>query len=384
MAIGNHLRAHRRVAGLFAPRLREGEEEPLVAGESVDHRRGLAAERLVISEIGHGESGDVGDVLAQRLLAVDVQAGQRLVGVVLRRQLLRGRLEVRLVGRRPPVGQLAAGVELGAGIVEAVADLVTDHGADRAVVGGRVGLGVEERRLENRRRKIQRVLQRQIHRVDRLRRHPPFVAIDRRAEFCLLVLVFVRLGAQTVADRVVCFDGEIGVIAPGFRIAHADMGGGDLGFGLGLGRRRHPGQLVHAAVERGQDIADHLLHFSLGRGGKVLLDVELADRIAQVPIHRAERELPALALRRRSLQCVAIEFEAGIGIRLRQQVGDMVDGVKGEKCLPGLQRLAAHQRRFGGDSGGLPDHDLLLAIQPRGLEIGSPVQAGSLAGKVGQ
>ena len=198
----------------------------------------------------------------------------------------------------------------------------------------------------------------------------------------MLILVFLR--AQMVANRVVGLDRQVGIIAPGFRIAHAHMGGGDLGLGLCLGGWRHPGQFVHAAVERCQDIADHLLHFGLGRRGKVLLDVELADRVAEIMIHRAERALPAIALRWRALQGMAVELEAGVGIRLGQQAGDMVDGVEGEIGLPGIQRHAGDQCRFGSDGGGLPDHDLLLGVEPGGLEIGRPVQARRLAGEVGQ
>ena len=62
-----------------------------------------------------------------------------------------GELAAVLVG--PPVDQVAVAVVFGALIVEAVADLVSDHRADTAVVRGVVGMGVEERRLQNRRGK---------------------------------------------------------------------------------------------------------------------------------------------------------------------------------------------------------------------------------------
>jgi hypothetical protein len=54
------------LAHLGAPALGEGEEEALVAGQAVDHRRGLAAQRLLPGLVGGGEPGDVGDILAQR------------------------------------------------------------------------------------------------------------------------------------------------------------------------------------------------------------------------------------------------------------------------------------------------------------------------------
>ena len=49
----------------------------------------------------------------------------------------------------PPVAQVALAVRLAPLIVEAVADLVADHGADRAVVHGVVRVHVEERRLQD-------------------------------------------------------------------------------------------------------------------------------------------------------------------------------------------------------------------------------------------
>ena len=55
--------------------LREGEEETLIAGHAVDHRRFVAAERLVVRGVRGLQAGDVGDVLAQGLLAAEVQAG---------------------------------------------------------------------------------------------------------------------------------------------------------------------------------------------------------------------------------------------------------------------------------------------------------------------
>ena len=85
--VGGKALAQRIVAYLGTPGLAEGDEETLVAGEPVDHRRGFAVERLVVGEVSDGQAGNVGDVFAQRLLATDVQAGQGFVFVELFRQL---------------------------------------------------------------------------------------------------------------------------------------------------------------------------------------------------------------------------------------------------------------------------------------------------------
>ena len=175
--------------------------------------------------------------------------GQRLVGVVLRRQALGRGLEVLHVLVRPPVGETAAGVELGALIVEAVADLVADDDADAAVVLRRIGPGIEERRLQDRGGEVHRVLQRQVHRVDRLRRHPPLGLVHRLGELGERRRVVEELRARGVAEGVVARHGEAAVVAPAVGIADADVERVELRLRLGARRRRHPLQVVDPLAE---------------------------------------------------------------------------------------------------------------------------------------
>jgi hypothetical protein len=56
-----------------------------------------------------------------------------------------------------------------------VAGFVADHGTDAAVVDRVVAVGVEERRLQDRGREVDRVVGGVVVRVDRLRGHAPFV-----------------------------------------------------------------------------------------------------------------------------------------------------------------------------------------------------------------
>ena len=83
---------------------------------------------------------------------------------------------------RPPVADPAGFVELAAVIVEAVAHLVADDRADGAVVHRRIGVRVEERRLQDGGGEGDLVERRAVVGVDRLRVHPPLGAIDRLAE----------------------------------------------------------------------------------------------------------------------------------------------------------------------------------------------------------
>ena len=112
----------------------------------------LVAEGDAVGRVADGEPAEVADVLADGERAVDllargvaglelVELGDERVGAGLERRPV-------LVG--PPVAQRAVAVELRALVVEAVADLVADDRADAAVVDGVVGVGVEERRLQDR------------------------------------------------------------------------------------------------------------------------------------------------------------------------------------------------------------------------------------------
>src|SRR5450755_4245122 len=95
------------------------------------------------------EPADVGDVLAQRELAVQLQLIDRDVSAVL---LLDAGSALAVAGcivGLPPVAQISLRVILAPAIVEAMRDLVPDHHADAAVVDRRVDLRIEERRLQD-------------------------------------------------------------------------------------------------------------------------------------------------------------------------------------------------------------------------------------------
>src|SRR5690606_1125479 len=131
MGAVDELLAQRVVAPQRAPYLRPAPEEALLAGEAVDHRCRLAAQRTPVGLQGDGQAAEVADVLAHRDLAVDVHVRQlrELVAFVLRPELGRLRFELARVFRGPPVAQQAVAVGLAPLVVEAVDDLVADHAA---------------------------------------------------------------------------------------------------------------------------------------------------------------------------------------------------------------------------------------------------------------
>src|SRR5882672_1319389 len=140
------------VLHLGAPALPERQEEALISGVAVQNRRGLAAQGDVVRLVRDAHARQVGDVLSERQLSVDVDALERLVLIVLLRERIGPLVEVLPVRLRPPAPKHAEAVVFRALVVEPVADLMTDDRADPAVVGRVVRRGIELRRLQDPRR----------------------------------------------------------------------------------------------------------------------------------------------------------------------------------------------------------------------------------------
>src|SRR4051812_39026523 len=95
--VGHHLLAQRGIALEGPPHLTPAEEHALLAGEAVDDGRRLAAERHLVRVEREQDAAEVGDVLAHRRAADDVDAGElrKIEALVLRAELRRLRLELR-------------------------------------------------------------------------------------------------------------------------------------------------------------------------------------------------------------------------------------------------------------------------------------------------
>src|SRR5437763_15869737 len=105
--------------------------------------------------------------------------------------------------RCPPVGELAFGIKFRACIVKAMADLVPYGGADRAIVGGGIRLRIEERRVQNGSGGVEFVLERKVQGVNRLRSHPPFVAVDGFTQLGVQMMIFPFLCSLGVPARII-------------------------------------------------------------------------------------------------------------------------------------------------------------------------------------
>ena len=135
---------------------------------------------------------------------VDVHPGQarEVVGLVLRAEPGRLGLELGGVLGLPPVAKHAGPVGLAALVVEAVGDLVADDPADAAVIDRRIGVGIEEGRLEDGGREDDLVLHRRVISVHRLRGHSPLGLVDRLLDPVAAVIPFEAGGALGIADEV--------------------------------------------------------------------------------------------------------------------------------------------------------------------------------------
>ena len=77
--------------------------------------------------IGNRQAGQIGDVLAESEAAVHLEARQGLEAIELRAQGVAAAVELRTIGRRPPVGEVAGTVPLRALVVETVAGLMANY-----------------------------------------------------------------------------------------------------------------------------------------------------------------------------------------------------------------------------------------------------------------
>ena len=351
MRIGVEQHQLRLVADVAAPHPRPAEEEALVAAQAVDHRILLAAVGRLQRVVGEVEPAEVADVLAQGELAVDMLVrlrGERRVAVELRDQLAGARVERIAVGLGPPVDVVAGAVELAAAVVEAVPGLVPDHRADAAVVDRVVAVGVEERRLQDRGREVDRVGAGAVVRVHRLRGHVPFVAIGGLADLVEVVAVVEAVGRAHVAEVVGRRHREAVPAAPLVRVT--DLGQERLPFPerLGLGFVAHPVEVLDPRLERVAHVVDQLLRARLGLRREIVLHVQLAERFAHAAVDRVEHALPARALLGLAVEGLAVEIEVRVLEILRQVRGRIVDAMEGEVVAPLRGRhVGEHPVEFG-------------------------------------
>src|SRR5687768_12528681 len=102
--VGEQALAQRPFADVAPPGLGESQEEALVAGQAVDHRRlAVLGDVAAIRGVGHFEPAEVADILAERQLAVHPLARDAVILVVLLHQTGGALAEALRRGFGPPV-----------------------------------------------------------------------------------------------------------------------------------------------------------------------------------------------------------------------------------------------------------------------------------------
>ena len=160
----------------ITPRLGERHVEKLLRGKAFEPRQRpffnytlmvvfYCSQRSFVGQFGQFESARVRHVFAEAQERVDGGATGLEFAVMF---YVTFTFFLVLNGRRvaPPVDHVAFSVELHPRSVEAVRDLVTNYGADSAVVHVGRRLDIEQRRLENAGRKLDAILGEVVEGVD--------------------------------------------------------------------------------------------------------------------------------------------------------------------------------------------------------------------------
>src|SRR5437773_10221556 len=174
MRIAEDLGAFAFWGGFGGPDLGPTKKEPLFGRKSVDQRRfRFGFQRVHQCRVGDIQTSEIGDILAEGQLSVDVQTSQNLIAVKLVYDARGPLVKILPVLGRPPRIEIAFGVILAALVVEAVRDLVTDDGSHSAVINGVVRCKIIVWRLQNAGRECDVIARRRILRVDGWRSKSP-------------------------------------------------------------------------------------------------------------------------------------------------------------------------------------------------------------------
>ena len=261
-----------------APGLCKGDEEVLLR-----LRFHLAAALLAQRLQGHLQAANVGDVLAQRQVSVQLRVVHRGVRVVLLGHAFGALVERVAYVLRPPFVQVAVPVELPALIVEAVGQLMAGDHSQAAVVRRLRSSRLEERCLHDSGEEYHLVQRGIVVRVHRHGAELEVVAIDGLADLVQIALGLEARRLVQIRQQRLLPDVHARVVAPFLRIGDLVV---DL---LQLVLRRGPSRFVHprhlgqvaleGALDAFDDLAGDLLSFVADGGGDEAAPDGLAHRI---------------------------------------------------------------------------------------------------------
>ncbi len=303
-----------------------------------------------------------------------MHARHRFVAIELRDELVGALGEQLAVAVGPPAVEVALGVELAARVIVAVHHLVADHRADAAVVERRVGLRVEERRLQDRRREHDLVLGGVVVGVDGLRGHAPLGAIDRLTDLVQAVAVVERLRRFHVGEETGIGGLQATPVTPLVRVADLRREAGPLLQRALLGLRAHPVQLLQPRLQRDGEVVHQLLHLHLRLRREGGLHIELAQALTHRVVHRFQAALPARQHVLLAAQGLVVELEVRLLEGLRQVRRRLVEGMEAQVGLPRRRRGIGEHLVQLGEVARLGERELVLGRHLQGVEEGVPVE----------
>ncbi len=255
--------------------------------------------------------------------------------------------------------------------------LVADGGGQGAVVGGVIGLLVEEGGLEDAGREAHLVLAGVVVGVVGLWRHVPLVPVHRLAELGHAALEIKDGRGLDIQDIGPAGDLEAAVVAPAVGIAHLAAHGVELLEGLGLGGLDHPVGGQDAGPHGLLVEVDHLEGAVLGGRAEGGLHEELAEVFTQGAIRGGEDALPAGAQFGGARERLPVEGEVLADEGGSQEGRGAPQDMPAQVDLPGPHRLRAEEAAQGLEELGLAhQHMGFPGGKGHGGEIGLPVQGG--------
>ena len=157
---------------------------------------------------------------------------------------------------------------------------MADGGSRVAEVGGVVHFRIVKWRLQDARGEVDIVHLGVVIGVDGGRRHAPFAAIDRLADFAELALRFEDMRAFDVAEIVVAANFDRAVIAPMVGVSDFISDAVQFFERALFGTGAHPWQLLNFRLHGGFDVTGHLQGAALGGGVEGFCDKHLAKGFA--------------------------------------------------------------------------------------------------------
>ena len=260
---------------------------------------------------------------------------------------------------------------------------MTNHHTDSTVVGGIVGIELEERRLQDCCGEANLVGGGVVVGIHGLRSHAPLVLVDGLVDFAEHVVHVELVATHHVGIITVVFDFEAAVVAPLVGVTNLDVDGAQFGMGVNFGAVGHPFGHVDALTEGGDEVLHQGLHAGLCFGGEIFLDIELAKGLAHSSVDNVGDAFPTGPVGFLAAHQLAVEVELGVDKVIAQVGGGSIDFVPSEVSLDGVDVSICQSLVDLGETFGSCDVEALHSVEyvHRG-EIAFPIDVGSEVGSL--